>query len=77
MLISGVHNSSIKRECLMETHSADSLGKSEYQQLSYCIVHKGFILFNTYQQVINMLSTNFNSSLSSAMLLAYQSVNFT
>jgi len=37
----------------METYSANTLGNVEYQQLSYSIVHKGFILFNCYQQIIN------------------------
>ena len=54
----------------METHSANTLG-NEYQQFRYSTVYKGFILFNTYQQ----LSTTFNSSLSSVMLLTYQTVN--
>ena len=39
----------------METYSANTLGNVEYQQLSYSTVHKGFILFNSYQQIVNNL----------------------
>ena len=37
----------------METHSANILGNVKYQQLIYSTVHKSFIMFNTYQQIVN------------------------